>query len=164
MNYELDVVQIRLVKEAPWYSEAPVTNCDEIAKLMIKEFEDYDREVLCILNLATDGKIINANVVSVGTINATLVSPREIFKSSILSNAASIIAVHNHPSGNVKPSKTDKLETQRLREAGELLDIELLDHIIIGGRDDNYFSFRTENMLGTDYRKQYRDELIAQYR
>lgn len=158
MNYELDVVQVRLVKEAPWYSDSPVTSSEDVAKLMIKEFGDYDREVFCILNLATDGKIINANVVSVGTINATLISPREIFKSSILSNAASIIAVHNHPSGNVKPSKNDKLETQRLREAGKLLDIELLDHIIIGGRDGRYYSFREDKLLNTDFRKQFLDE------
>lgn len=158
MNYELDVVQVRLVKEAPWYSDSPVTSSEDVAKLMIKEFGDYDREVFCILNLATDGKVINANVVSVGTINAALVSPREVFKSSILSNAASIIAVHNHPSGNVHPSREDKLTTQRLREAGELLDIELLDHIIIGGRDERYYSFREDNLLKTDYRKQFLDE------
>ena len=164
MNYELEVVQIRLVKEAPWYSDSPVTNCDDVAKLMIKEFGDYDREVFCILNLATDGKVINANVVSIGTINATLISPREIFKSSILSNAATIIAVHNHPSGDVSPSREDKLTTQKLREAGELLNIELLDHLIIGSKTGKYFSFRTENMLGIDYRRHFQNEFAENYR
>ena len=155
MKYELDVVKIRLVKEPSWYSEEPLNKSADVAKLMAKEFADYDREVFCILNLATDGKVINMNVVSVGTLNAALVSPREVFKSSILSNAAAIIAVHNHPSGNVLPSKMDKLITQRLREAGELLDIELLDHIIIGGNDGQFFSFQEENMLRNDFRRAY---------
>lgn len=155
MKYDLDVVKIRLVKEPSWYCEKPVQTHEDVAALMSKEFADYDREVFCILNLASDGKVINLNVVSVGTLNEAIVSPREVFKSSILSNAASIIAVHNHPSGNMYPSKQDKFVTQRLREAGELLNIELLDHIIVGGSEGKYFSFLKENILGTDFRKEY---------
>lgn len=155
MKYELDVVKIRLVKEPSWYSEMPLEKSEDVAKLMSEKLSDCDREIFCILNMATDGKVINMNVVSMGTLNAAIISPREVFKSSILSNAASIIAVHNHPSGNVFPSKYDKYTTQRLREAGELLDIELLDHVIVGGKDGQYFSFQEENMLGNDFRKEY---------
>ena len=155
MKYELDVVRIRLVKEPSWYSEEPLEKSADVAKLMSEKLSDCDREMFCILNLATDGKVINMNIVSVGTLNATLISPREVFKSSILSNAASVIAVHNHPSGNVSPSRHDKLITQRLREAGSLLDIELQDHIIVGGYKGEYFSFQEENMIKNDFRREY---------
>lgn len=158
MKYELEVVNIRLVREPSWYSEVPLRKTKDAAELMAREFADYDREVFCILNLAFDGKIINMNIVSMGTLNASLVSPREVFKSSILSNAASIIAVHNHPSGCVNPSKQDKLITQRLREAGGLMDIELLDHIIVGGKNRQYYSFREENILNNNFLQQFAQE------
>lgn len=158
MKYELEVVNIRLVREPSWYSEVPLRKTKDAAELMAREFADYDREVFCILNLASDGKVINMNIVSMGTLNASLVSPREVFKSSILSNAASIIAVHNHPSGCVNPSKQDKLITQRLREAGGLMDIELLDHIIVGGNNRQYYSFREENILNNNFSQQFAQE------
>ena len=106
MSYEMEVVNIRLVNEPSWYSKEPLDNPDKIARFMSDELKSYDREVFCILNLTTDAKVINMNIVSMGTLNASLVSAREVFKSSILSNAASIIAVHNHPSGNLYPSQT----------------------------------------------------------
>lgn len=158
MKYELEVVNIRLVREPSWYSEVPLRKTKDAAELMAREFADYDREVFCILNLASDGKVINMNIVSMGTLNASLVSPREVFKSSILSNAASIIAVHNHPSGCVNPSKQDKIITQRLREAGGLMDIELLDHIIVGGKNRQYYSFREENILNNNFSQQFAQE------
>lgn len=158
MKYELEVVNIRLVREPSWYSEVPLRKTKDAAELMAREFADYDREVFCILNLASDGKVINMNIVSMGTLNTSLVSPREVFKSSILSNAASIIAVHNHPSGCVNPSKQDKLITQRLREAGGLMDIELLDHIIVGGKNRQYYSFREENILNNNFSQQFVQE------
>lgn len=158
MKYELEVVNIRLVREPSWYSEVPLRKTKDAAELMAREFADYDREVFCILNLASDGKVINMNIVSMGTLNASLVSPREVFKSSILSNAASIIAVRNHPSGCVNPSKQDKLITQRLREAGGLMDIELLDHIIVGGKNRQYYSFREENILNNNFSQQFAQE------
>lgn len=155
MSYELEVVKIRLVKEPSWYSDTPLQTSKDVGEFLSKEFAEYDREVFCILNLSSDGKVINMNIVSVGTLNYALVSPREVFKSSILSNAAKIIAVHNHPSGNVYPSKEDKLVTQNLREAGELLDIELLDHIIVGGNKGEYYSFYEEGNLKENFRKNF---------
>ena len=147
MSYEMEVVNIRLVNEPSWYSKEPLDNPDKIAKFMSEELRSFDREVFCILNLTTDAKVINMNIVSMGTINASLVSAREVFKSSILSNAASIIAVHNHPSGNLYPSQNDMLITNKLMQAGELLGIELLDHIIVGGGKGEYYSFHTHNLL-----------------
>lgn len=73
MKYELEIVNIRLVREPSWYSEVPLRKTKDAAELMAREFTDYDREVFCILNLASDGKIINMNIVSMGTLNASLV-------------------------------------------------------------------------------------------
>ena len=155
MSYEINVVNIRMVKEQSWYSRKPLESCKDVAELMADKLGDLDREVFCILNLATNGSVINLNIVSVGTLNSALVCPREVFKSSILSNAASIIAVHNHPSGNVMPSREDKLITHKLKEAGELLDIELLDHVIVGGMKDCFYSFRKEEILKKNFEKQF---------
>lgn len=147
MSYEMEVVNIRLVNEPSWYSKEPLNSPQKIAEFMSKELRSYDREVFCILNLTTDSKVINMNIVSMGTLNASLVSPREVFKSSSLSNAASIIAVHNHPSGNLFPSQNDLQITKMLMQAGELLGIELLDHVIVGGGKGEYYSFYNHNLL-----------------
>ena len=96
-------MNIRLVKEPSLYSEQTLNSPQAVVELMAKELSQYDREVFCILNMKNNGQVINMNLVSVGTINASLVIPREVFKSSILANASAIIGFHNHPSGNVKP-------------------------------------------------------------
>ena len=93
-----------------------------------------DREQFIIACLNTKNEPTNILVVSVGTLNKAIVHPREVFKTAILSNAASIVALHNHPSGNSEPSQQDIELTNRLYEAGELLGIKLLDHLIIGDR------------------------------
>ena len=147
MENELEVVNIRLVKEPSLYSEQTLDSPQAVVELMAKELSQYDREVFCILNMKNNGQVINMNLVSVGTINASLVIPREVFKSSILANASAIIGLHNHPSGNVKPSKEDMIVTRKLQKCGQLLGIELLDHIIVGGTNGKMLSFREEKML-----------------
>ena len=129
------------------YVESSESNVLLVVELMAKELSQYDREVFCILNMKNNGQVINMNLVSVGTINASLVIPREVFKSSILANASAIIGLHNHPSGNVKPSKEDMIVTRKLQKCGQLLGIELLDHIIVGGTNEKMFSFREKKML-----------------
>jgi DNA repair protein RadC len=84
--------------------------------------------------------VIKDEIISIGILNASIVHPREVFKSAIKESANSIILVHNHPSGDSEPSVEDKEITERLMEAGELLDIKVLDHVIIG--KDNYHSFK----------------------
>ena len=102
---------------------------------MIKEqLEGLDREQFIIACLNTKNEPTNITVVSIGSLNKAIVHPREVFKTSILSNAASIMAFHNHPSGETTPSQQDIQLTNRLYEAGELLGIKLLDHLIIGDR------------------------------
>jgi len=147
MENELEVVNIRLVREPSLYSEQTLDSPQAVVELMAKELSQYDREVFCILNMKNNGQVINMNLVSVGTINASLVIPREVFKSSILANASAIIGLHNHPSGNVKPSKEDMIVTRKLQKCGQLLGIELLDHIIVGGTNGKMLSFREEKML-----------------
>lgn len=144
---ELKVVNIRLVKEPSLYSSEPIRTPEDVKRMVARELATYDREVFAILNLKSNGQIINLNICSVGTLNSSMVSPREVFKSSILSNAASFIALHNHPSGNPQPSDEDKDVTRRLMECGDLLDIKMLDHIIVAGESGEMFSFRQEGLM-----------------
>ncbi|MCQ4638647.1 JAB domain-containing protein [Anaerovorax odorimutans] len=149
-NNELEVVNVRLVKEPSLYSDKAITGPDDAIRLMATELSQYDREVFCILNLKADGNVINMNIASMGTLHNTLVSPREIFKSSILSNAASIIAVHNHPSGTITPSREDMATAKMIKECGELLGIKVLDHIIVGGENGKTVSFLKEGLMDTE--------------
>ena len=154
---ELEVVNVRLVKEPSIISETPVRTADDAAQLIKSLLSQFDREAFCILNVASDGKPISMNVVSIGTLNASLVSPREVFKSSILSNAACFIAYHCHPSGNPKPSLEDFEATQRLREAGAILDIKMADHIIVACGRDRSFSFASNNYLEGNWKDNYQN-------
>lgn len=147
---ELEVVNIRLVKEPSLMSEDPITSSKDATELISKFLAEFDREVVCILNLASDGKPISMNIVSVGTLNSALISPREAMKSSILSNASAFIMYHCHPSGNPKPSRDDAMTTQRLKDAGTLLDIKLIDHIIVACGSGRSYSFLENGLIQTD--------------
>ena len=144
---ELKVVNIRLVKEPSIYSADPINTPDDVLKVISKELSSYDREVFAILNLKSNGQVINLNICSVGTLNASMVSPREVFKSSILSNAAAFIAIHNHPSGKVSPSQEDIETTRRLAECGRMIDIKMLDHIIVAGGTAQMMSFKQDGLM-----------------
>ena len=144
--YSLDRVAIRMVKEPPLYSSTPIRSPDDAVRLMAEMLKGYDREVFCIVNFRNDMTPINMNIVSMGTLNASLVHPREILKSSILSNAAHVMAFHNHPSGSLSPSQEDIQITDRLQKLLDLAGIPLLDHIIIGN-GDRYYSFRENQTL-----------------
>lgn len=145
-EHELKVVSIRMVDELPLFSARPIRSAYDAVDVMAKELQKYDRELFCILNLQTNGKVINMNVVSMGTLNTAVVSPREVFKTAILSNAASILLVHNHPSGECSPSKEDMQVTERLIECGKLIDIPVVDHVITG-REGSYYSFLEHELL-----------------
>lgn len=130
--YELKSVKIKIKEAEPLLSNTPVNTPKEAVKLIGKEMEDLDREVLMVVNLQSDLRPINVNLVAVGVLDSALVHPREVFKSAILSNAASIIMIHNHPSGKLMPSKDDLDMTERIKKAGEIIGIKLLDHVIAG--------------------------------
>lgn len=146
MKNKLDVVSVRLVKDAPIISDKPICSPVDAIELIWKHLCDMDREVFCVVNLKTNGVPINCNFISIGTLNASLAHPREMLKSAILSNAAKMLLLHNHPSGSLLPSKDDCIITDQMIKLCDLIQIPLLDHIIIGDRNE-YFSFDEKGML-----------------
>lgn len=152
---ELEVVNIRLVKEPSIISEKPISNVNDAVNLIKNLIKDFDREAFCTMNLTADGKPISMNMVSIGTLTAAPVSPREVLKSSVLSNASAYIAFHCHPSGNPTPSMDDAVATQRLKEASEIMEIKLVDHIIIGCGSGRTFSFLAHDLMDGDIVKKY---------
>jgi DNA repair protein RadC len=109
------------------------------ARVLRPFFAGLDREQFLIACLDAKHAIIGVNIVSVGSLTLSIVHPREVFKAAILLNSAAIICTHNHPSGEPEPSSEDRVLTTRLRQAGDLIGITVLDHIILG--DDRTFSF-----------------------
>jgi len=117
----------------------------QIASYYMEDLRHCDQEELHVMMLNTKNRLLGEQIISKGTVNASLISPREIFLQSLHYHAVSIIIIHNHPSGDPTPSQEDILLTERIKQAGEMLGIELLDHIIIG--DIKYFSFRENKVL-----------------
>lgn len=115
-----------------------------IAEYYMEEMRHQKQEHIKLLMLNSKSKLLGESEVSKGTVNASMISPRELFIEALNKQAVSIILLHNHPSGDPTPSKTDILLTKRVKEAGDLIGIELLDHIIIG---DNCYSSFAENKL-----------------
>jgi DNA repair protein RadC len=111
-----------------------------------KIFEALDRECMVLIFLDVKNMPLGVNIVSVGTLSSSLVHPREVFKAAIIASAHSIILLHNHPSGDPSPSEDDIITTKRIEDAGQLIGINLLDHIIIG-EGDNYYSFKEKGAL-----------------
>ncbi len=157
--FKLEVVSVRLVKDAPLFSDHKITGPAEAVKVVGDFLCEMDREVMCVINLKCDGTPINCNIVSVGAVSQAIAEPRELFKASILSNAAQMIIVHNHPSGELVPSKADIMITDRMLKLTELMGIRLADHVIVGGDNRQYFSFCEKELLqypsvclSTDYK------------
>jgi DNA repair protein RadC len=139
---DIQIVSLKMVREKTLqyqYGER-ITSPNASAEILTKFIGDSDREVVALMSLSTKNQINSLSIVSMGSLYSSIVHPREIFKVAILSNAASIIIAHNHPSGDSTPSREDIDMTNRLKECGKLLGIELLDHIIIG--DNNYTSLK----------------------
>ena len=142
----INIVSIKMGKESSFLYQTRTISSPKDAYEMIKnQLQDLDREQFIIACLNTKNEPTNITVVSVGLLNKAIVHPREVFKTAILSNAASIMAFHNHPSGETTPSQQDIQLTKRLYEAGELLGIKLLDHLIIG--DGTFTSLKEKGYL-----------------
>ncbi len=116
-----------------------------IADLFMTEMRYLQKEHFRVILLDTKNQIISTEEISVGTLNASIVHPRDVFKAAIRRNSNSIVLIHNHPSGDPSPSREDINITNRLVEAGSLIGIKVIDHIIIG--DDRYLSFREKNLI-----------------
>ncbi len=123
-----------------------MTDASSAAKVLRAVIGNKDREHFAVAALDARRKVIGVQIVSVGTLTATLIHPREVFKPAILLNAAAIVLSHNHPSGDPSPSAEDRESTRRIQRAGELLGIPVADHVIIGG-GESFFSFRESGML-----------------
>jgi DNA repair protein RadC len=125
---------LKVVKEKPAvnYPLRTIRSPEDATELFRNFINDLDREGFAMLCLNTKNEPTALHMVSTGTLNSSLVHPREVYKLAILANSSAIIACHNHPSGHPDPSKEDIDMTRRLKSAGELLGIDLLDHIILG--------------------------------
>jgi DNA repair protein RadC len=117
----------------------------DVAHLLMPELRDVKKEHLKSLLLDAKNRVLKVVTVSIGILDSSLVHPREVFKDAILASAASLIVAHNHPSGDPTPSLEDKRITQRLAETGQIIGIELLDHVIIG--DNRWVSLKERGVL-----------------
>ena len=122
-----------------------ITTPSEIVKIIQPEIEDYSKEHFLVISFDVRNRIIGIDKTSKGTLSASLVHPRETFESAIRRHAAQIIVAHNHPSGDCEPSEDDIRITKRLYEAGKIMGIELIDHIII--TKENYCSLKDKNLF-----------------
>ena len=143
----IQILSLRLVREGSiLYQTRRISSPKDAVGIGQQFLEDADREQVIVCCLDTKNQPLSISVVSMGILNSSLIHPREIFKTAILTNAASLILYHNHPSGETEPSTEDINITKRIKEAGVLMGIELIDHIIIGS-EGRYLSLKEEGLL-----------------
>lgn len=135
----------RILSQSKWYSDKKITSPQDIADIFIPLLRDEIKEKFYVVCLNSANKIIRNEMVSVGNLNSSVVHPREIFKAAIENNSASIILIHNHPSGNPEPSNEDISITRKVVESGKIMDIPVFDHIIIAG--NGFTSFVEKRIL-----------------
>jgi len=117
------------------------------AAAQLTDIRDLKKEHFVVLYLNAKNQLVHKEIISMGTLNANLVHPREVFEPALIHSAAQIIAAHNHPSGDPKPSEDDMEITKRLTEAGEMMGVEVMDHVIVS--KNSHFSFKEEGYLNT---------------
>lgn len=143
---KVGIVRLEMVKESRClYGTRKFRKPEEAAEMIRPLLKAADREMLVVLALNNQMEPQALEIAAVGGLNHCYIEPREIYKLAILNNAAAIICFHNHPSGDCKPSKEDRLLTERLKKAGEILGIRMIDHIVIG--EDCFYSFREEEQF-----------------
>jgi DNA repair protein RadC len=135
----------RVQSQSKWLHDKKITSPSEVAEKYIPLLKDELKERFMILCLNSSNKIIREEVISIGSLNASVVHPREVFKAAVENSAAGIILLHNHPSGNPDPSNEDINITKKLVEGGKLLDVPVFDHIIIAG--NSYTSFVERRLM-----------------
>lgn len=141
------VAEVRFRRDGRGPYSAPITGPDAIARLvcgLAAKLDGEHREHFFVVLLDSRYRTLGVYTASVGTVNQSLVSPREVFLPAVAAAAAAIVVAHNHPSGDATPSPEDRAVTTRLRAAGELLGIQVLDHVVIG--DGRFFSFASETV------------------
>ena len=123
----------RIQYQSKWFSDKKITSPAEVAEIFIPLLRDDQKEKFIVVCLNSANKIIKYEIISIGNLNSSVVHPREIFKVAIDNTSASIILIHNHPSGNPEPSNEDISITRKIVEAGKIMDIPVFDHLIIAG-------------------------------
>lgn len=142
----INVVSLKLIKESSFlYPKRQITSSEDACGLLRKFLVQADREHFVVVCLDTKNQPTAINICHVGSLNASIVHPREVFKPAILSNAASVIVGHNHPSQNPTPSREDIEVTKRLVEAGKLIGIDVLDHLIVC--EENFVSLKEKGYM-----------------
>lgn len=143
----VNIVSLKIVKESSLlYGRRKISSPIDAVEIGNSMLEGSDREKLLLCCLNTKNEPTNLNIVSIGSLNSSIVHPREVFKLAILGNSASIILFHNHPSGDTTPSKEDINITERIKEAGKIIGIELIDHIILGD-ENKYTSLKEKGVI-----------------
>ena len=147
-KYRIKEVRVRLAEGSHLYSDRQMDTPDAAVEVMKKELSQYDREVLVVVNLNSHLNPINFNIVSVGDLTSTIASIPNLLVSGILSNSSSFLVLHNHPSGDLTPSAEDIAMTRRVIEAGNLIGIPCVDHIIVaGGNSGRILSMRESGTI-----------------
>lgn len=136
-------VRLKLCEGESLYSTEEIYTPSDAIRVMRDAIAQMDREYCCVVNLDTQNRPINFNIVAIGDIDSTNIPMQNVFKSAILSNAAKAMLLHNHPSGSLVPSRPDVDVTKRLIEAGRLMNIPVIDHIIVAPRTAEHYSFRS---------------------
>ncbi|MCZ7610668.1 MAG: DNA repair protein RadC [Ignavibacterium sp.] len=135
----------RILSQTKWFSQKKITSPADVAEIFIPLLRDEVKEHFIVVCLSSSNKIIRYVDISQGNLNSSVVAQREIFKTAIENNSASIILIHNHPSENPEPSNEDISITKKIVEAGKMMDIPVFDHIIIAG--NTYTSFVEKRLI-----------------
>jgi DNA repair protein RadC len=140
------VCDVRAFHPAAPGDRVEITSPEAAAEVLLPRFHGADRERCMAALVDTKHRLLELVVVSVGSLDHTFMSPREVFRDALMSNAAALVVAHNHPSGDPEPSRDDELVTRRLVKAGEVIGVELLDHLVVGG--SRWVSLARRGVLG----------------
>jgi DNA repair protein RadC len=135
----------RLLSQEKWIVNKKITSPKDVADIFIPLLKDKNQEEFIVVCLSTANKIVKYKRITMGTLNTSVIQPREVFRTAIENDAANIILIHNHPSGNPDPSQEDILFTKKIAEAGKIMDIQIFDHLIIAG--SGYTSFVERRLI-----------------
>jgi DNA repair protein RadC len=144
-SFEIRVTRLNEVPDAPAITQP--ANAVEYWRSAIEKMPWYiaDREVCVTLTVNAQNRVTGHHLVSIGTLNETVIHAREVFRAAVAMNAYGVVLMHNHPSGGIDPSSADRQMTERLAKAADILQIKLLDHVIVAA--EQWFSFREAGLL-----------------
>jgi len=144
-TYELRIVKVGKVCEPLTEDPSKNIKTPEDALYWFAPFRDADQEHFVCMSINCAGQVMNTRVITIGLLNQSLVHPREVFRGAIMDNASAIVVCHNHPSGSLEPSSQDIAVTMQLKEAGKIIGISLIDHVIV--TKTGYLSMRERGLV-----------------